>query len=155
MDRFQRTLWAFPAAFALHVAEEAPGFTCWARRHASTRYTSRDFLRNNTLGLAMTVGATALIAAADGRGFRPYYVFVLTQQAVGNAVFHAVTGAPGRRTAIGMVLPLWARITGLARRQRLLGPRDVAAALVLGGAVHAAAVAQQVYFATVPRVRRA
>ena len=36
-----------PAAFGLHVLEEAPGFTGWARRHASERYTQRDFVRKN------------------------------------------------------------------------------------------------------------
>jgi hypothetical protein len=155
MDAFQRALWAFPAAFALHVAEEAPGFTRWARGHASARYTAHDFVRDNALGFALTLGATALVARAPARGFRPFYVFVLTQQAVGNAVFHAVTGAPGRLSAIGMVLPLWARITTLARRRGMLGRRDVVAALAVGGTVHAAAVAQQVYFLPVPGRGRA
>jgi hypothetical protein len=29
------SLWLVPAAFAAHVAEEAPGFTRWARRNTS------------------------------------------------------------------------------------------------------------------------
>jgi hypothetical protein len=78
---------------------------------------------------------------------------VLTQQARSNAVFHAATRAPGGLTAIGVVLPLWVRITALARRERLLGRGDVAAALVLGGVLHGVGVAQQVYFARPPSRR--
>jgi hypothetical protein len=95
MDRIQAALWAFPAAFGVHVAEEAAG----------------------------------------------------------NAVFHAATRAPGRLTAIGVALPLWIRITRVARRERLLGRRDVHAALALGGSIHAVAVSQQVYFVTIRRRR--
>ena len=57
MSRFDRRAWLLPVVFAAHVAEEAPGFTDWARRHASERYTQADFLRNNAAGLALTAGA--------------------------------------------------------------------------------------------------
>jgi hypothetical protein len=151
MESLQAALWAFPAAFGAHIAEEAAGgFTEWAQHHASPRYTQRDFVRNNALGFAMTLAATALAARPSRRGLRLHYALVLTQQAPSNAVFHAATRAPGGLTAIGVVLPLWVRITALARRERLLGRGDVAAALVLGGALHKVAVAQQVYFARPP-----
>jgi hypothetical protein len=136
----------------VHVAEEAAaGFTAWAQRQASPRYTQRDFVRNNALGLAMTLAATALATRPGRRGFRLHYALVLTQQAPSNAVFHAATRAPGRLTAVGVVRPLWVRITRLARRERLLSRRDVAGAQALGAAVHGAAVAQQVYFVRAPR----
>jgi len=92
MDALRATLWAFPPAFALHVADEAPGFTRWARRHASPEYTRADFARINGAGFGLALATTAL-----------------------------------------------------ARRAGLLERRDVAAALALGGPVHAAAVARQVY----------
>lgn len=155
MDSLQAALWAFPAAFGVHVAEEAArGFTERAQRRASPRYTQREFVRNNALGFAMTLASTALATRPSRRGFRLLYALVLTQLAPANAVFHAATRAPGRLTAIGVVLPLWVRITGLARRERLLSRRDLAAALVLGGAVHGVAVAQQVYFVRPPGRRR-
>jgi hypothetical protein len=139
MDDLQPALWAFPAAFGAHVIEEAAGsFAEWAQRRASPRYTQRDFVRNNALGFVMTLGSTALVTRPGRRGFRLHYALVLTQQ--GNAVFHAATGAPGRLTALGVVLPLRVRITHLARRERLLSRRDVAAALALGGALHGLAV---------------
>src|SRR5438067_10696280 len=94
----------------------------------------------------MTLAATALVARGRRRGFPVHYALVLTQQAVGNTVFHGTTRAPGRMTAAGLVLPLWVRITRLAQEERLLHRRDVAAAVALGGAVHAVTVARQVYF---------
>src|SRR4051794_26054183 len=39
MDTLDAALWSFPAAYALHVAQEAPGFTAWARRYVAPRYT--------------------------------------------------------------------------------------------------------------------
>ena len=39
-----------PALYVLHVAEEAPGFTAWARRHGATRYTQRNFVKINGAG---------------------------------------------------------------------------------------------------------
>jgi hypothetical protein len=151
--RLSRAIFAFAAAFALHVAEEAPGFTAWAQRHASPRYTQRDFVRNNALGFAMTVAATPLAARARRRrAFFPYYAAVVTQQALFNALFHAGTTAryraysPGLATSVIVVLPLWWRITRLARRAGLLSSRGLGGGLAVGGAIHAAAVAHQVYF---------
>jgi hypothetical protein len=147
MDRLHAALWSFPAAFAVHIANEAAGgFTQWAHGRASPRYTQRDFVRNNALGLVVTLTATALATHPRQRGFRLHYALVLTQQAAGNAVFHVATRAPGRLTAIGVVLPLWAGITHLGRQRGLLSRRDVATALAVGGAVHGVAVAHQVYF---------
>jgi len=57
----------FVGAFALHVLEEAPGFTAWARRYASERYTQRDFVRNNALGLGITGAATYVLARSSRR----------------------------------------------------------------------------------------
>ena len=34
LDRFHRAVWLYPAALALRIAEEAPGFTKWAQKHA-------------------------------------------------------------------------------------------------------------------------
>ena len=151
MPRFGRAVWLYPVAFALHVLEEAPGFTAWARRHASERYSERDFARNNALGLLMTLAGTALVAR---RPSRPvvfgYFAVVLTQQVPFNAAFHAGTTiayrdySPGTVTALAQ-LPLWRFLVRSARRERLLSrPAEVAAAGI-GGAIHAAAVTQQVY----------
>jgi hypothetical protein len=84
---FRRLAWLFPAAYLVHVLEEAPGFTEWARRNASTRYSQREFIRINTLGFVSSLAATA---AVTGRRSRPldltYHTVVVTQQALFNAV---------------------------------------------------------------------
>jgi hypothetical protein len=108
-SRFGHAVWLFPVVFAAHVLEEAPGFTAWAKRHASRRYTQTDFIRNN--------GATV--------AYREY--------------------SPGLVTAIGGFLPLWWHLTLLARHEDLLTRDGALAAVAIGGAIHATAVAKQVY----------
>jgi Protein of unknown function with HXXEE motif len=152
--QLQRAAGLLPAAFALHVVEEAPGFTGWARRHASERYTRRDFWRNNAAGMLLTLPtAGAISRRLPGRAaFFAFYTLVLTQQALWNTVFHAATTAawreysPGLVTAGALFLPLWAWTTRLAFQEDLLSGRAVAAGVVLGGAIHGTAVAQQVFF---------
>ncbi len=152
VSRFRRAVWLFPAVFGLHVLEEAPGFTLWARRHASSRYTQADFIRNNALGMALTLGGTGLVSRSPGRrSVFLYMSLVLTQQALFNTVFHVGTTvvyreySPGLVTAVGGFLPLWWHLSRLAREEGLLGPASELSAAAIGGAVHATAVAQQVY----------
>jgi Protein of unknown function with HXXEE motif len=150
--RFCRAVWVFPAVFAAHVLEEAPGFAAWARRHGSTRYTQADFVRNNALGVAMTVAGSYLAS----RTRRPsavfaYFAIVLTQQALFNTLFHAGATvayreySPGVVTAVGGFLPVWWHLTRIARREKLLTRQGALAAAGIGGAIHATAVVQQVY----------
>jgi hypothetical protein len=136
------------------VLEELPGFTAWARRHASKRYTQRDFVRNNALGLAMTGWATWLVVRGGRRRglFFVYYTTILTQQALFNTAFHAGTTvayrdySPGVVTGGMLFLPLWLHVTRLGLRDGLLTRRGVTAAVLLGGVIHGGVVAQQVYF---------
>jgi hypothetical protein len=95
-------VWWFPVVLALHVLEEAPGFTAWARQHASDRYTQDR------------------------------------------------TYSPGLVTAITQFIPLWARLTRLARREGLLTRRGAKGAALLGGLIHAVAVSQRVSFVELP-----
>jgi hypothetical protein len=81
---------------------------------------------------------------------------VITQQAVFNAVFHAATTIAYREYSPGLVtsvlqLPLWRRLTSAALAERRLSPRDVVACTAVGGLVHAAVVARQVFFLGVPQ----
>jgi hypothetical protein len=145
-------VWAVPVVYAIHVAEEAPGFADWARRHTSPHYADRDFVLINGAGFALTLGATALAARTDRRRvFLAWYALVLTQQAVFNPVFHAATTAayreysPGLMSSMVLFLPVWGAVTRLALRAGRLTRRDVAASAAVGGVVHAAAVAQQVF----------
>jgi hypothetical protein len=150
-------LWLFPALLALHFAEEAPGFTRWAQRYASPHYTGRDFVQINAAGLASTLATTALVARGGRtRLFLPWYAAVLTQQALFNPLFHVGTTIVFRAYSPGLVSSLafpalWRRYTRAALRAGWITPRGLGAALVLGGAIHAAAVAQQVFKLTLRR----
>lgn len=155
--RFDKLIWLFPAAFALHVAEEAPGFTRWARRYASDRYTDRDFIRNNAAGLLMTVAGTLVVWRHATRPFVfGYFAVILTQQALFNAVFHAGTTvayraySPGLFTSFANLL-LWRRLSCLAQEEGLLTRNGELGAAAIGGLVHSAAVALQVFFMGLPR----
>ena len=152
-SELRRTARLITPAFALHVLEEAPGFTDWVNRYASERYTQRDFVRNNALGLVGTAGATGLVTRSGSRPlFLAFYTGVLTQEALWNTAFHAVmTGrhraySPGLVTALVLFLPLWWRVTRLAMREGLLTRRGVALAALAAGALHALVVARQVFF---------
>jgi hypothetical protein len=153
---FRKLVWAFPAAYLVHVAEEAPGFVAWAQRNASPRYTERDFATINGLGFVSTAAATAAVARANRRARDlAYYSVVVTQQAVFNALFHSVTTvsfreySPGLVTSILMV-PLWRRLTRTALAEGRLSRREVAACLLVAGIVHGGVVARQVFFVGVP-----
>jgi hypothetical protein len=150
--RFSRLAWAFPAVYAVHVAEEAPGFTAWARRNASERYTQRDFVTINALGFASTVAGTVIATRRQSRMLDlAYYTLVVTQQAVFNPVFHSATTvafreySPGLATSI-LSVPLWRSLTRAAIAERRLTRRDVVACTLVAGFVHAGAVARQVFF---------
>jgi hypothetical protein len=152
VPRFRRAVWLFPVAFAAHVLEEAPGFTAWARRHGSRRYTHADFVRNNAVGIAMTVAGTALVSRELSRSaVFGYFAIVLTQQALFNSLFHAGTTvayreySPGLVTAVGGFLPVWWHLSRLARQEELLTRSGAIWAAGIGGALHAGAVVQQVY----------
>jgi hypothetical protein len=149
---FNRTAWLFPLLLAIHVAEEqAGGFTAWAQKYASPRYTQRDFIRINAMSLLSAVAATALVTRTENRRvFFAYYAAVLTQQAVFNPIFHAGATVAFRAYSPGLVSSLafpalWTRVTRLARGEHRIDDRTWLAALGLGGAIHAAAVAQQVF----------
>ena len=148
---FDRMAWLLPPAFALHVAEEAPGFTAWVRRNACERYTQRDFVRINALGLAITGTATVAVTRRANRGLDvTYYSLIATQQALFNAIFHVGATAAFREYSPGLVTSLvnvllWKRLTAAALAERRLTVGGAIACTVAAGLVHAAAVARQVF----------
>jgi hypothetical protein len=92
---FRRPVWLLPAAFVLHVLEEAPGFTAWVNRYASGLYIQENFVRNNAAGLMLTLGTTFFVSRFRNRPLVfLYYSLVLTQQALFNTLFHAGATLP-------------------------------------------------------------
>ena len=149
---FHRGVWLFLPAFALHVLEEAPQFTAWAKRHASTRFTRAGFLRNNGLGIVLSV----LLCSAVAIFPHPAVVFVFfalgVWQAGFNTLFHVATTAaygvysPGLLTSLTLYPALCCYLSRLAFREGLLTNTGGLSALVLCGVIHAYVVAVQVYF---------
>jgi Protein of unknown function with HXXEE motif len=149
---FARTTWLLPAALAVHVAEEAPGFAAWAQRNAGANYTQRDFVRINAAGLALTAASTWLVRRTRRRApFLAWHTTVLSQQALWNPVFHAGTTiayreySPGVVTALALFPATWLALTVAAVRDGRTSPRAAALSAVAAAPVHAAAVARQVY----------
>src|SRR5437868_8386655 len=52
---FRHVVWLFPALFALHVAEEWPGFVTWAQRYASPLYSRREYLVAHLGGIGLAI----------------------------------------------------------------------------------------------------
>ena len=150
---FHEAVWLLPAAFVVHVLEEAPGFTEWVNQYASERYTSDDFVRNNMLGLLLSVGATLVVTRTRNRNvFLLFYSTILTQQALWNTVFHVGSTAgfsaysPGLVSSLLLFIPLWWQLTRLALSEGLISGRGVAVATMIAGLIHGVVVAQQVFF---------
>jgi len=154
--KFREAVWLFPPAFLLHVLEEAPQFTAWVRHYASAQFTPQDFLRNNGLGVLLGIVLTALVSRWPNRGVVTlYFAAILTQDCVFNALFHIATTAlygaysPGLITSLVVRPPLYAYLSRLAWRERLLTAPAAALSFTAAGLIHAAVVAQQVYFVRV------
>jgi len=147
MAGVEREVWLVPVVFALHVVEEAPGFTAWARRHASERYTHRDFVCNNALGMLSGVAATAALARRPAPALAfAWYVGVLGQQ-IWNTAFHVGTTAAWRTYSPGLVSSMVLHpLVWLRLHTRVLGRRTALTAFALAGALHALVVARQVFF---------
>ena len=142
---FRRMACTFPAACVVHVAEEAPGFTSWARRNAPERHTQTDFLRNNAPGFVSTIAATVAITRSRRRALAlTYYTLVVTQQAIFNALFHVGTTLAYREYSPCVVtsvltVPLWGVcLTRATLTEYRLSQRDIVACTLLAGIVHAA-----------------
>jgi hypothetical protein len=153
---FRQAAWLFFAAFAVHVLEEAPGFTDWVNRYASEQYSSRDFVRNNAFGLLLSAGATLVVTRTSNRTVVfVFYSTILTQQALWNTGFHVGSTvafsaySPGLVTSVLAFLPVWWYLTRLALADGLISRRGVAIAALIGGLIHGGAVAQQVFFVEV------
>jgi hypothetical protein len=134
------------------VLEECDGFAGWVQRHGRADYSSADFVRINAAGLLLTGAATLAVIRRPGRRvFAAYYALILTQQALFNPVFHVGSTvayrdwSPGTASAVLLFVPLWWHLTGRALRDGSLDNRTLALGIGTGGAVHGAAVAQQVF----------
>jgi uncharacterized protein with HXXEE motif len=149
---FAQAVWLFCPAFVLHVLEEWPRFTGWARLHASARFTQRDYNVIHAAGVAMSLLAALIVSRFPNRPVVfIFFAFVFTPAALFNTLFHLGASVltrsycPGAITAVAIYLPLFAVITTLAYREGLLGMGALIATLVLAGGFHAWEVGHNVF----------
>lgn len=149
---FRQVVWLFPVAYSLHVLEELPNFTAWARHYANSQFTMRDYLVIHVSGIAAAfMAALALQFLRNRVAIFIFFAFIFTPAVCFNIFFHVGATAafgvysPGLLTAVTIYPPLFCIITLLAIREGLLTRRIAVASLVLAGIVHAADVSHNVF----------
>ena len=152
LPTFRRLVWLFPIAYVLHVLEELPHFTGWAREYANASFTMRDYLTVHITGGVVAIAAPLLI-----RYFPPrvviflFFTFVFTPAVFFNIIFHAGatvvfgTYSPGLLTAL-TIYPVTFFVVGRqALRENLMGSRAAMNSFLLAGLFHAADVSHNVF----------
>lgn len=149
---FKRAVWLFPAGYTLHVLEELPQFTSWARHYANTTFTMRDYLVIHLGGIV-----AALLSPLMLHFFRNrlttfvFFTLIFTPAVCFNVFFHiGVTATfgvycPGLFTAVTLYPPLFYVVTREAFRETLLTNRLAGISFVLAGIFHAADVSHNVF----------
>jgi hypothetical protein len=107
----QRGLLLAPLIFAVHVAEEAPGFVAWMNAHVADDITPQLFWTVNLSGFALTLLVIAVARMAGPPAGHllaaAWFGFLM----LGNAVLHLAATlhdgsyAPGVVTALTLYLP--------------------------------------------------
>ena len=149
---FRQAVWLFPVAYILHVFEELPQFTNWARQYANASFMMRDYLVIHLSGIVIAVLAPVLLWFFHNRAvIFIFFTFVFTPAVCFNILFHAGATAafgaysPGLLTALTLYPALFYFVSRLAFRERLLTNRIAIVSLVLAGLFHAADVSHNVF----------
>ena len=150
--RFREAVWLFPIAYTLHVLEEFPQFTNWARRYASAGFTTGDYLVIHLSGLVVAFIAPLVVRWFPNRAvIFIFFTFIFTPAVCFNILFHAGTTAafgaysPGLLTALTLYPPLFYIVSRRAVREALLTKRTAIISFALAGLVHAADVSHNVF----------
>ena len=149
---FRRAVWLFPAAYTLHVLEELPQFTNWARHYANASFTMRDYLVIHLSGIIVAVLAPLALRFFHNRAaIFIFFTFIFTPAVCFNIFFHAGATAafgvycPGLLTALTLYAPLFYVVTRVAFREGLLTNRMAIVSFVVAGLFHAADVSHNVF----------
>lgn len=124
-----------PVVFAIHVAEEAPGYVDWFNSIVSPGISQRSFLTVNAVAFVITAlaaAATSRAALLAAAGWLSFLMFA-------NAILH-LTGAivhdrycPGVVTATVFYLPYFTWFMLLVRKQFAVSAPGLAAIILLAG----------------------
>jgi hypothetical protein len=140
---FREAVWLFPIAFTLHVAEESPRFTTWARIHASAQFTMREYVKIHIAGIISAVFFAALMSRFPNRSLIfLFFAFVFGPALFFNTIFHVGatvvtrTYCPGLITALTLYMPVFYVLSRAVWSENLLRGTAFGAALVIAGAFH-------------------
>jgi hypothetical protein len=149
---FRQAVWLFPIAYTLHVLEELPQFTNWARRYASAGFTMRDYLVIHLSGIVVAFIAPLVIRWFPNRAVNfVFFTLIFTPAVCFNILFHAGATAafgaysPGLLTALTLYPPLFYIVSRRAFREGLLTNRAAVVSFALAGLFHAADVSHNVF----------
>ena len=149
---FRQSVWLFPLAYFLHVLEELPHFTNWARRYAAPGFTMRVYLTIHVIGIAVALLAPLVIWLFPNRiVIFLFFTIVFTPAVCFNILFHAGATAafgvycPGLITALVLYPPLFVAVSRRAISERLLTSQAALISFVIAGLFHAADVSRNVF----------
>lgn len=149
---FERAVWLFPAAYTLHVLEELPQFTTWAKHYANATFTMRDYLVIHLSGIVVALLSPLILHVFRNRLTTfVFFTFIFTPAVCFNVFFHAGATAafgvycPGLLTAVTLYPVLFYVVTKEAFREALLTNRLAAVSFVIAGVFHAADVSHNVF----------
>jgi len=140
--RFERFLWAMPAAYALHICEEyGTGFPAWMTRYLHASMTNGAFLANNALFMAILLSLSAWASFSTSRLSAFLFLSWASGNLFWNFIFHLGTTlfadsySPGLVTASLLYYPisLWGAV--LAKRDGRLGWPAILVAFAIGASI--------------------
>ena len=149
---FRQSVWLFPLAYFLHVLEELPQFTNWARRYAAPGFTMRDYLTIHLIGIIVALLAPLVMWFFSNRTvIFLFFTIVFTPAVCFNILFHAGATAafgvycPGLITALVLYPPLFVAVSRRAISERFLTSRTALISFLVAGLLHAADVSRNVF----------
>ena len=140
--RFERFLWAMPAAYALHICEEyGTGFPAWMNQHMHASMTNAAFLMNNALFMAILLSLSTWASRSTSRLSAFLFLGWASGNLFWNFIFHLVTTltadsySPGLVTASLLYYPISIWVGVLAVRDGRLNLAGVLGAFAVGAGV--------------------
>lgn len=135
---FDKWIWIFPLAFAVHFLEEINGFPDWVNRALGGQSSMSGFIVSNAVFMAILV-LLCLNARRSGTRWATLLLFAwVAAQQFGNFLFHfgaqlaLNTYSPGVVSAVLIYYPTYLAVGYVAIRDKHLSPRSFLVCTVLG-----------------------
>lgn len=139
LRRPDRLILVAPVIFAIHVAEEAPGFVDWVNALMRPPITPELFYAVNAAGLLITLLVTAATAVGGTRAAAWFALGWLSFLMLANAIFHITAAAmqggyaPGSVSAALLYLPFFLVFLRAVAVAFPTPPAMLAAIMLIGG----------------------